>query len=154
MKQEADNPNLFAVPHVRDAGWPKWNWYSFHWCMHANLVRYISILQVILLVPALIIYIVQPSLDYLANIFLFIVLIDACLFVIWGPSPWSPTGVLSTYLLWKSRGPATSALPYKAVWITYSVALATALAASDTAQHKGTIIGIITNAIFLIVFRF
>jgi len=44
----ASRPDLFKVPRVRGEGvwYPNWPYYVFQWTVHANLIRYISVLQV------------------------------------------------------------------------------------------------------------
>ena len=39
--------------------------------------------------------------------------LDALLFTLSGPTPWSPLGNLSTLLVWRRRGSVAPLLPYK-----------------------------------------
>jgi len=133
----ASKPDLRHVPRVRSEGaWYPTNWpyYVFQWTVHANLIRYISILQIILY--ALIWVLIETDnssptsngsgggamesmQQSIAIVLLYVALIDVVIIVVIGPSPFSPTGVISTYFGWKSRGNATSILPYKAVFAAY-----------------------------------
>jgi len=101
----------------------------------------------------------------IALILLTFFLVDCIIFTLIGPSPFSPTGVISTYFGWKSRGNATSILPYKAVFAAYIVGTCILLdkwnkadteelmkSARSSAQKQ--MVGYITNSLLLAIFRF
>jgi hypothetical protein len=106
LAAKAARPDLLLVPRVRGAWYPAWPWYLPQFTMHANLMRYISILHLVIMGLALAV----PSIRYPL---LFFYTVDLSLFVLLGPSPWTPTGALATYFCWSIRGNATSTLAYK-----------------------------------------
>ena len=159
----AAKPQMLNVPILRgsDGAWyPHWPWYSFHWVMYANLVRYISVLQIgwMFAITGLL-NSGSDSNKKLAFIFGWIFLFDLIMFTALGPSPWSPSGAISTYFGWKTRGNVTSALPYKVVFLAYIAALVAILPGGALAVDADTklvkaLAGAILNSVFLAVFRF
>lgn len=65
----------------------------------------------------------SSQLGYVVLILSVFLFIDISLFLLWGASPTSVLGVLSTRLVWNFRGGAVPAIPYKVVFIFYLVAL-------------------------------
>jgi len=48
---------------------------------------------------------------------------DLTLTCVFGPSPWSPIGIVCTYIGWRVRGNATFSVPYKVVFAAYLAGL-------------------------------
>ncbi|GMI14161.1 hypothetical protein TrLO_g5419 [Triparma laevis f. longispina] len=115
LKERSSKPDLFKVPKVRGTWYPDWPFYSFQWAMYSNLVRYISILHLILMGVTVSLIDAQPE---IANALIFFYFVDLCIIVIFGPVP-SFCGTVSMYFGWKMRGNATSTLPYKVVFLAY-----------------------------------
>ena len=121
-RQRENTPNLFLVPRVRSPGawWPHWPWYSFHWTMHSNVLRYISMVHVAIICSCLLLFRDGSSDgETIARCLLFYFLADLILITLFGPSPMSPTGSFCTYFMWRYRGNSTSSLPYKVVFAAY-----------------------------------
>lgn len=165
LATEAATPNLFYVPIIKGTWYPTdWPWYYFQWCMFGNLVRYISILQLAAMIPICILlssgYHHNPSNVLIAKVLLCAFLMDLFLLVVHGPTPFSPSGALSTYFGWKIRGNATSSIPYKAVFLAYIVALGPILLknySSESSRYTAlshALIALITNSAILVTFRF
>ncbi|GMH92237.1 hypothetical protein TrVE_jg7529 [Triparma verrucosa] len=119
LLSRSSKPSLFKVPKVRGAWYPDWPFYSFQWAMYSNLVRYISILHLIIMGLTLSLIDSAPN---LANALIFIYFVDLCILILLGPVP-SLCGTISTYFGWKLRGNATSTIPYKVVFSAYVVGL-------------------------------
>lgn len=153
--------SLCSVPHLPantpgdwyPRGWP---WYTFQWCLYSNLVRYISFLQICVMLPAAVLYDAYPdgTGHEVANFLLILLLVDLSALVCFGPSPWSPSGTLSTYFMWKVRGNATSSIPYKVVWAVYLITLIPLLAEKKYGDMKVALLGLIFNSALLVVLRF
>lgn len=171
----ASKPDLFKVPRVRAEGawYPDWPYYVFQWTVHANLIRYISVIQII--VMGCIFVLIETSeaasgamskmQQNLAVFLLCLFLADIILLTAVGVSPFSPSGVIATYFGWKSRGNATSVLPYKAVFAAYIFGTCIALNKYNKAENeeevasaldavKDQMVGYISNSALLAVFRF
>jgi glutaredoxin len=162
---EAATPNLFAVPIIKGTWYPSdWPWYAFQWCMYGNLVRYISILQLAAMIPICLLfsssYNDNPANIFIAKALLAAFLVDLALLVVHGPTPFSPSGAISTYFGWRVRGNATSSVPYKVVFLAYIIGLLPYLLrpyTSESARYSGisnAMIALITNSTILVVFRF
>ena len=153
----ASKPQLLQVPRVRGEGawFPHWPWYSFQWCMWANLVRYISWVQLALMVSALALYKTGVAANAgIADILVWVLLADCAGLVLLGPSPWTLSGILSTYFGWRVRGNAVNAVPYKVVWTAYLAALIPlSLNGSQSSKEVALAAGI-TNSALLAVLRF
>eukprot|EP00656_Telonema_subtile_P057885 TRINITY_DN9634_c0_g1_i1.p1 TRINITY_DN9634_c0_g1~~TRINITY_DN9634_c0_g1_i1.p1 ORF type:complete len:314 (+),score=55.95 TRINITY_DN9634_c0_g1_i1:153-1094(+) len=96
-------------------------WYCFHLYTYGNVIRMISLFQVILTVICCIL-ISQNKYTAAQGIATFI-FFDCLLLTLGGPSPWSPTGALSTMLVWPRRGPVVTVLPYKVIFLFYAILL-------------------------------
>lgn len=153
-------PNLFQVP-----GDSKYfsKWYCFQFYMYSNLVRYISIFHTIILSISLIIIPLisnndktNSNLHSFLQAIISILLVDILIILIFGPSPLSLSGSISTYFCWKYKGNITSSLPYKFVWSIYIFALAPFLFENNLTSDGAiaSITSILTNSILLVVFRF
>jgi len=88
-------------------------------------------------------------------------LYDLCAFVVFGPTPFQPTGVASQYFCWKIRGNATSTLMYKPVFLAYiltvgNYVLKNAGKSNGEMSEAGGFAfgGMILNSALLAVFRF
>ena len=165
LATEAATPNLFYVPMIKGTWYPSnWPWYTFQWCMFGNLVRYISVLQIAAMVPVCILlstsYSDSSTNVLIAKILLYALLTDLCILVFHGPTPFSPSGALSTYFGWRVRGNATSSVPYKVVFLAYIIGILPQLLgnySSETARYKSisrSMVGLITNSAILVAFRF
>lgn len=162
LRLQAQTPDLFFVPAMpRDtpgAWYPRtWPWYTFQWCLHSNLVRYISFLQICIMIPAAALFNNSSSGSAardLANVLLILLLIDLSALVAIGPSPLSPTGTISTYFMWKVRGNATAAVPYKFVWAFYLLSMIPVLVIHDNRALYLALVAAITNSAILVIFRF
>lgn len=167
LARQAAVPLLFKVPLMArgtsGAWYPRdWPWYAFQWCMYANLVRYISFLQIAIMLPAALLYAscADSSCDEssttltVASVLVTVLLVDVAALVLHAPSPFSPTGLVSTYFGWRTRGNVTSAVPYKVVWLFYGVTLAPLLARNDHKAVAAALIGFVINSTILVVVRF
>ncbi len=154
----AGKPDLLTVPHMRgsDGAWyPRWPWYCFHFCLYSNLVRYISIIHLCLMIPAYYLYMRGTTSDIAsAHVLIWILLCDLCAICLFGPSPLSISGTISTYFGWRVRGNATSSIPYKVVWIFYIASLIPLFAKKNYSGLSTALLAYITNSTFLVVFRF
>lgn len=136
-------------------------WWFFHLFMYGNVVRMISFFQVCI---AIICCICIANDEYkTAQSFATYFFFDCLLLLAFGPSPWSPTGLLSTLLVWNRRGPVVTALPYKVIFAFYAVligrlAMKTHPFGSDDASDKfdsqGEFVTIAINSTLLTVLRF
>ena len=153
----SQSPNLLHTPNSS-------KWYCFQWYLYSNLIRYISIFHVLLFSLLLILIpILQHQGDqHNSNLYLFlqslviILLFDIFMIIILGPSPFSISGIISTYYCWKYKGNITSSLPYKFVWSIYFFSLISILLKNNLTSTGtiATITSILTNSILLVVFRF
>jgi len=154
----AGKADLFTVPHMRgaDGAWyPQWPWYGFQWCLYSNLVRYISIVQLGLMIPAYFLYKRGAAADVAAaQVLMWILLYDLCAIIIFGPSPWSISGLISTYFGWRVRGNATSALPYKVVFLAYVITFVPLFFKQNYSSLMTSLLAYISNSTILVVFRF
>ena len=61
------------------------------------------------------------------------------------------TGAISQYFLWKSRGNATSAIPYKCVWGAYIVSISTLIGTGGSHRAMAAVLfGYVINSGFLV----
>lgn len=161
LQQQASKPDLFKIPHVANAWYPRWSWYAFQWCMYSNLVRYISILQLCIMIPIAILFYQynsnsnSNSISFkIAYCLLILLLVDLSVLVLHGPAPFSPSGTISTYFGWKIRGNATSAIPYKVVFAAYIFVLFPLLLLKKYSSIYSAMLGFIINSSLLVIFRF
>lgn len=54
---------------------------------------------------------------------LIVFILDAGAFIMHGSSPFGVLGVPTTWLVWRARGAAVTAIPYKVVWAVYLATL-------------------------------
>jgi len=157
-KTRASKPDLFTVPHMRSAegAWyPHWPWYGFHFCLYSNLVRYMSLIQLGLMVPSYFMYKRGSASDIAAaQVLMWILLYDLCAIILFGPSPLSISGTISTYCGWRVRGNATSALPYKAVFVAYVVTFIPLFFKKNYSGLTTALLAYISNSLLLVAFRF
>jgi glutaredoxin len=136
------------------------HWYFFQGYMYSNLVRYISIAHSIIL--ALCLLLAPFASNTSSNTYHFLqiaisfLLIDILGILLFGPSPFSFSGVLSTYFGWKYKGNTTSSIPYKFVWLIYVASLAPFLFQNSLTSNGAiaTMTSTLTNSVVLVVFRF
>jgi glutaredoxin len=136
------------------------HWYFFQGYMYSNLVRYISIVHTIILAICLL---TAPfAQETSSNSYHFIqlaisfLLIDIIGILLFGPSPFSFSGVISTYFGWKYKGNTTSSIPYKFVWLVYVASLSPFLFENSLTSNGAiaTMTSTLTNSVVLVVFRF
>lgn len=156
LLKRSQTPELFTVP-----GNSQYfsHWYFFQAYMYSNLVRYISIIHTIILGLCLILapFANQGSSSYrFIQFAISFLLIDLLGILLFGPSPFSFSGVVSTYFGWKYKGNTTSSLPYKFVWLIYVVALSPYLFDNSLTSNAfiATLTSTLTNSVVLVVFRF
>jgi glutaredoxin len=150
-------PKILHVPIMKGDGvwYPHWPWYSFQWCMYSNLVRYISIIQLAIMLPSL--YLYKTGIDTninIANTLMIILMIDLSGFVLGGATPWSISGTISTYIFWKYRGNITSAIPYKFVFSAYLFSFIPLYILKKESSLEVALAGYIANSALLAAFRF
>ena len=85
--------------------------------------------------------------------------VDALIFVLTGPTPFQPLGVLATYLTWNRRGVIASAVPYKVTFAMYAVGgvlnmLCNQGVACPVSHGEGLATTLLINSTVLAVFRF
>jgi glutaredoxin-related protein len=152
----SQRPELLTIP----GGSPYFsNWYFFQGYMYSNLVRYISMVHTIILALCLMIvpFAETGNSSYqFIQVALSLLLIDILGILLIGPSPFSLSGVLSTYLGWKYKGNSTSSLPYKFVWLIYVISLSPYLFENSITSNASiaTMTSTLVNSVVLVVFRF
>jgi glutaredoxin len=85
---ESQTPNIFLNPSRKSS------WYCFHLFMYSNLIRYISIIQLLAMIAALLLLSTNNSKhEYaFAKLILSIMCIDLAILCLHGASPFSPSG--------------------------------------------------------------
>lgn len=138
------------------------NWRGCQTTIYGNVLRGIAALQVALLVPA---QVLTSNGQVAASVpFLALLALDSLLFVLLGPTPWTPLGCLSTLIVWHRRGTVAPLVPYKVtfggLYLVFNVVgLVCRLADDDSGvcglvQSDGLVLTMITNSALLAVFRF
>jgi hypothetical protein len=137
-------------------------WYLPHLYIYGSIVRGISLIHVLFFVA---IYVLASSTaaanQLAATVLLWFLLIDTFLLTLFGPTPWSLVGLLTTCVFWRIRGNSSSSLPYKVVWAYYVIVIIQVLASHaggrltepngvETALYVSSAI----NSAALAVFRF
>ena len=159
-KKRTMEPKIFRVPRMtgtEDDWYPDWPWYAPQLCMWSNLVRKISVLQLAMMIPALILYkLPSPGATEIqtANALVLLLIIDCGILTVNGPAPFSPTGLFATYIGWATRGNAVSALPYKVIWGIMFAAFLPIYLSNDHYNLSITLGTFIANSIALAVLRF
>ena len=158
LELEAITPQMFRSPSMTTSSTPV-PWYLFQPFLYGNLIRYISIIHVIILGICLSLSSGSPG-SAAAKTIIYILLVYMCidcgLIVAHGPAPFSPSGTLSTYLFWKYRGNVTSSIPYKFVFSFYLVGFITLLLTNKLTGTAAiaSLTSTIINSAVLVVFRF
>lgn len=157
LEQLASQPDLFLVPKPNARNRPRW--YFFQWYMYSNLVRYISICHVVLLLLCVGMSSANNASERTkraTTAIVYILVVDLAILVVHGPTPFSPTGVIGTYLGWRYRGNVTSSLPYKVVFAAYLGSFIPLLVNRNTNGDAATasFISALINSLLLVVFRF
>lgn len=139
-------------------GQPFW---FFHFFMYGNVVRAVSFFHVLLSL-ACIICISQDQYSAAQGLATFM-FFDLVL-LLWGPTPFSVLGVISTLLVWPRRGPVITSLPYKVIFLFYAALLLGPITmqtkpfgshdAPDKMDSQGQFITIAINSTLLTVLRF
>lgn len=148
LLKDTRRPQLFTVPR-------QGRWFYFHMYTYANLIRAISFLHVIFF--SILIFLTQegsPSSLLAAKVILWYLLIDTSLYVVFGPSPWSPLGVLTTVVCWSRRANSTSTIPYKVVFCYYIYVFASALLNPTSKLTTGVFVSALVNSAALAILRF
>ena len=86
---------------------------------HANVIRVYAAFQVLFF--ALITSLRNTGHSMACVVLLMFLIVDTCIFVLLGPSPFSPIGNISTCIAWKWHGPPTTLIPYKVVFGYYII---------------------------------
>ena len=87
------------------------SWFGCQTRIYGNVLRGIALLQIALLLPAH--ELEKTGNTAAATPLLVILAVDALLFCLCGPTPWTPLGNLSTLIVWPRRGSIAPLLPYK-----------------------------------------
>jgi len=160
LELEANTPQLFRAPSMTTSSTPV-PWYLFQPFLYGNLIRYISIIHVIILGICLGLSTGSDNSASKTAIYVFLIYlcIDCGLIVIHGPAPFSPSGTLSTYLFWKYRGNVTSSIPYKFVFSVYFMSFIHLLSLNYNSKSANivtlsTLNSTLFNSILLTIFRF
>ncbi len=158
LEIESQTPKLFESPSRKSS------WYCFQLYMYSNLIRYISLLQILVLIICLtLISTNNNNHEYIiCKIILSLTCIDLLILVLHGNAPFSITGTLATYFGWRSRGNITSSLPYKFIFIIYLsvlIPIIVSLKSSGHDSHDNTggiasMTSLLINSTLLVVFRF
>ena len=122
---EYPGPLKFSLLHQAGGG----PWCSFHTKIYANVLRGIAVGQTALALLAKFV----GSDSFLATQIQRFLLVDSTLFLLFGPSPFSPLGMMATLAVWNHRGLVVSIMPYKLIFSTYVVYLACAVACPSLA---------------------
>jgi glutaredoxin len=104
---------------------------------YGNVIRAYSLVHVV--VFCLVLGLRQEGHHAASAALLVYLVVDLFLFIVNGPAPLCPTGVLVQHLVWRRRGPPTSLLPYKFVFGVYVATLVPLLSCYfkgvETASH-------------------
>ena len=124
-----------AQPHPRllhqAGGGP---WATCQTRIYGNVLRVIALLQVCLLVPA---HALRGSSSAASTALLCVVGLDATLFCLAGPTPFTPLGCAATALVWRRRGSVAPLLPYKFTFaLLYAFANAAGLACRSLGEER------------------
>ena len=160
LEVESGTPQLFRAPSMTTSSTPV-PWYLFQPFLYGNLIRYISIIHVVIL--SLCIGLSSDTGNFISRALYYLLLLYLCidcgLIVIHGPAPFSPSGTLSTYLFWKYRGNVTSSIPYKFVFSVYFMSFIHLLSLNYNSKSANivtlsTLNSTLFNSILLTIFRF
>ena len=155
LELEANTPDLFRMPSTQTT---KINlpWYYFQPYMYSNLVRYISLFQIVWmgLCVCLLAAPKNTLAQYVGFVFTYLFIFDLLLLVVHGPAPFSISGSLCTYFAWRYRGNITSSIPYKVVFGVYMVVLIPLVTAKSRIGLLSAYTGLLFNSSLLAVFRF
>lgn len=135
-------------------------WLTFQTKIYGNVLRGIAILQICILLPA---HMLRKEGNRDVSLPLFALLaLDSLLFVCFGPTPLSPLGSLAQAALWRRRGSVVPLVPYKVTFLFYFFASVAVLLCPgedsngicENMQTDGLAYTLLTNSIYLAVFRF
>lgn len=135
-------------------------WLTIHSSMYGNVLRGIAFLQICLLVPAHLMD-TDEMRDYSIPL-LILVGVDALIFSLVGPAPFTPLGVLSTLLVWNRRGSIVPTWPYKLTFLYYAVGAVGAIACEKGSEQSmckilgsdALVYSMMINSVYLCIFRF
>jgi glutaredoxin-related protein len=137
-------------------------WLGFQVCVYGNIIRMIALFQVVLLGMAHFVFPPEKSVLYIP--FMAILFVDSFLFVVFGPTPFTPLGVLSTLLVWHRRGSVVKLVPYKVTFSFYAISSLATILCNSLDAHDGAVCKVLrsdtviytlfTNSIYLLIFRF
>lgn len=157
------------------------SWRGCQTRIYGNVLRGIAVLQIALLLPAH--ELTQRGHPALAIPLLLLLAVDALLFCLAGPTPWSPLGNLATLVVWRRRGAVAPLGPYKVTVgglyllmnvagvicrLPPSTATSGAIVVANTSavsvdgdplvcaliNSDGLVWSMVTNSCFLAIFRF
>lgn len=95
-------------------------WYYFQLHVYSSYVRAVSALHMLLMAVALATASAQPV---VAKVAVWLMAVDCLILLVLGPAPLAPISTLAVALVWRFRGSAVSAWPYKLRFSLYSVVL-------------------------------
>ena len=138
LEEIFSNPKLLTVPSISGNST---SWYCFQWYIYSNLVRFMSIFHLVMMFFILLCLKADNSnriADAIGDCLTGVLVVDLGLFVLFGASPMSISGTLSTYFGWKYKGNVTSSIPYKVVFLIYLVLYASYLATPRNLDNTGS----------------
>lgn len=113
----AQTPQLCKAPSGDDPWWR-----PMQLTCYANQIRLVSAVHALLL--GLVLLLTWLGAAPVAAVGLLLVFIlDVGVFIVHGSSPFGVLGVPTTWIVWRSRGPAVTSIPYKVVWTAYLATL-------------------------------
>ncbi len=162
LLQRSRKPDLLTVPTMPDTWYPHTPFYGFQFVMYANLLRYISIMQICFMLGIGALFKAGgDNNSKIGSIILYVFMYDLSALVIFGPAPFSITGTLAQYFFWRVRGNATSLLPYKFIFGFYLlVFMQLLLKRVNSSDNKfdtlaeAAVLGLVLNSALLAAFRF
>jgi hypothetical protein len=160
---EEDIPKMPTKPQLchQAGGGP---WLTFQTRMYGNVLRGIAFLQLCVLVPAHLMN--TDSMRNYSIPLLLVLFVDSFIFVVMGPTPIAPLGMLSTSIVWRRRGAIVPALPYKVTFLFYVIASMACIVCPHSGEDGSVckllnsfssdnlVYTLMVNSIYLTIFRF
>jgi len=142
-------------------------WYCFQTKSFAQVIRGMSFIHVAILILILLCG-ESNSLMALnvAAVVVVLFLVDLIMYVVFGATPLTVAGNVTTYFVWNFKGNAVPAVPYKVVWFVYILAIVRSITIcnnydnvqlcwlNNTVEYRVGLTSGIVNSGFLAVFRF
>lgn len=140
-------------------------WYCFQLHVYPNYVRLQSIVHVAIFAFA--IGAPAAGLVRVAQVLLWVLIVDMAIFVALGPSPFALVSTISTIFVWRFRGGAVTSLPYKVVMGIFYIVSVLPIVICDVdggseestcekklSDAKGRLASLLTNSALLAALRF